>query len=82
MTDYICPYRCTYKSNSGYCGRTGGYDCCPYRRIIATAIETAELVLPVCPHCGVNMVFKQIYAPDETPAKGVRIICPVCGKEG
>ena len=30
----ICPYLCSFKSNSGYCGRTGGYDGCQYRKIL------------------------------------------------
>ena len=30
----ICPYLCSFKSNSGYCNRTGGYDSCQYRKIV------------------------------------------------
>lgn len=33
MSDYICPYTCSYRTNSGFCGYTGGYDACQYRRI-------------------------------------------------
>lgn len=33
MSDYICPYSCSYRTNSGFCGYTGGYDACQYRRI-------------------------------------------------
>lgn len=33
MSDYICPYNCSYRTNSGFCGYTGGYDACQYRLI-------------------------------------------------
>lgn len=33
MSDYICPYSCSYRTNSGFCGYTGGYDACQYRLI-------------------------------------------------
>lgn len=33
MSDYICPYNCSYRTNSGFCGYTGGYDACQYRII-------------------------------------------------
>lgn len=33
MSDYICLYNCSYRTNSGYCGYTGGYEACQYRRI-------------------------------------------------
>lgn len=32
MSDYICPYNCSYRTNSGFCGFTGGYEVCQYRR--------------------------------------------------
>lgn len=33
MSNYICPYVCSYKSPSGFCGYTGGYESCQYKRI-------------------------------------------------
>lgn len=33
MSDYICPYNCSYRTNSGFCGYTGGYDACQYRQL-------------------------------------------------
>lgn len=33
MSDYICPYNCSYRTNSGFCESTGGYDACQYRLI-------------------------------------------------
>lgn len=33
MSDYICHYNCSYRTNSGFCGYTGGYDACQYRLI-------------------------------------------------
>ena len=40
-----------------------------------------EFVMPVCPHCGVNMEFKQIYTSYGLLAKGLKIVCPLCGHE-
>ena len=33
MNDYICHCSCSYRTNSGFCGYTGGYDACQYRLI-------------------------------------------------
>lgn len=33
MSDYICHYNCSYRTNSGFCGYTGGYESCQYRKI-------------------------------------------------
>lgn len=33
MSDYICLYNCSYRTNSGFCGYTGGYEACQYRRV-------------------------------------------------
>ena len=33
MSDYICPYNCSYRTNRGFCGYTGGYNACQYRTI-------------------------------------------------
>ena len=33
MSDYICPYTCSYRTNSGFCGYTGGYETCQYRQL-------------------------------------------------
>lgn len=41
----------------------------------------SELVMPVCPYCGVNMEFKQIYTSYGLLAKGLKIVCPLCGHE-
>ena len=30
MSVYICPYTCSYRTNGGYCGKTGGYESCQY----------------------------------------------------
>lgn len=30
MNDYICPHNCAYRTNSGHCGMTGGYESCQY----------------------------------------------------
>lgn len=31
--DFICPYTCSYRTNSGYCGSTGGWERCQYRQL-------------------------------------------------
>lgn len=40
MSDYICPYTCSfcpytcsYRTNSGFCGHTGGWERCQYRQL-------------------------------------------------
>lgn len=33
MSDYICPYNCSYRTNSGFCGYTGGWERCQYRQL-------------------------------------------------
>lgn len=30
---FICPYTCSYRTNSGYCGSTGGFERCQYRQL-------------------------------------------------
>lgn len=35
----------------------------------------------VCPYCGMNLEFKQMYAPNGTPVKGLKATCPLCGYE-
>lgn len=35
----------------------------------------------VCPCCGVNLEFKQMYALNGTPVKGLKVTCPLCGYE-
>ena len=40
MSDYLCPYRCSYRTNAGYCGYTGGHEACQYRRIIGFDYES------------------------------------------
>ncbi len=30
MSVYICPYTCSYRTNAGHCGKTGGYESCQY----------------------------------------------------
>lgn len=29
--DFICPHKCSYRTSSGYCGSTGGWESCQYR---------------------------------------------------
>ena len=41
----------------------------------------SEFVMPVCPRCGVNMECKQIYTSYGLLAKGLKIVCPLCGHE-
>lgn len=31
--DFICPYTCSYRTSSGYCGSTGGWERCQYRQL-------------------------------------------------
>ena len=31
--DFICPHECSYRTNSGYCGSTGGWESCQYRQL-------------------------------------------------
>ena len=31
--DFVCHYTCSYRTNSGYCGSTGGWETCPYRQL-------------------------------------------------
>ena len=31
--DFICPYTCSYRTSSGYCGSTGGWGSCQYRQL-------------------------------------------------
>ena len=30
--DYFCPYSCSYRTSSGFCGSTGGYSSCQKRK--------------------------------------------------
>ena len=30
MGDYKCPHTCAYRTNAGFCGKTGGYESCQY----------------------------------------------------
>lgn len=54
----ICPYLCSFKSNSGYCNRTGGYDGCQYRKVMGYDYEAKRFyVEPVDSYeeaCGVR----------------------------
>ena len=40
MADYICPYICSYRTNSGFCGYTGGKASCVYRKLTGFDSET------------------------------------------
>lgn len=40
MADYICPQSCSYRTNSGYCGLTGGYENCQRRLLYQSGSET------------------------------------------
>lgn len=51
-----------------------------YRQFLEVCSDN-EFVMPICPHCGVIMEFKQIYTSDGLPAKGLKIACPLCGQE-
>lgn len=51
-----------------------------YRQFLETYSDN-EFVMPVCPYCGVNMEFKQIYTSYGLLAKGLKIVCPLCGYE-
>lgn len=31
--DFICPYPCPCRTNSGYCGSTGGWERCQFRQL-------------------------------------------------
>ena len=31
--DFICPHKCSYRTSSGYCGSTGGWESCQYRQL-------------------------------------------------
>lgn len=31
--DFICPHECSYRTSSGYCGSTGGWESCQYRQL-------------------------------------------------
>lgn len=31
--DFICPYKCSYRTSSGYCGSTCGWERCQYRQL-------------------------------------------------
>ena len=42
MSDYLCPYRCSYRTNAGYCGYTGGHEACQYRRINGFDYESKQ----------------------------------------
>lgn len=42
MSDYMCPYRCSYRTNAGYCGYTGGHEACQYRRINGFDYESKQ----------------------------------------
>ena len=43
MSDYICHYNCSYRTNSGFCGYTGGYEACQYRRIKRRAVYRGDV---------------------------------------
>ena len=51
-----------------------------YRQFLEVYSDN-EFVMPVCPHCGVSMEFKQIYTSYGLLAKGLKIVCPLCGHE-
>ena len=42
MSDYLCPYRCSYRTSAGYCGYTGGHEACQYRRINGFDYESKQ----------------------------------------
>ena len=42
MSDYLCPYICSYRTNAGYCGYTDGHVGCQYRRIIGFDYESKQ----------------------------------------
>ena len=42
MSEYICPYLCSFRTSAGYCGYTGGYESCQYRRINGFDYETKQ----------------------------------------
>jgi len=44
MGDFICPYTCSYRTNSGFCGYTGGYDACQYRKIVPNRTNERRIV--------------------------------------
>lgn len=44
MNNYICYCSCSYRTNSGYCGYTGGYDACQYRLIAQKPITNADRI--------------------------------------
>lgn len=45
MSDYICPYTCSYRTNSGFCGRTGGAENCQQRRFLGYDSETRRFIV-------------------------------------
>lgn len=45
MSDYICPYTCSYRTNSGFCGRTGGAENCQQRRFWGYDSETRQFIV-------------------------------------
>lgn len=44
MGDFICPYACSYRTNSGFCGYTGGYEACQYRKIVPNRTINRRMV--------------------------------------
>lgn len=44
MGDFICPYTCSYRTNSGFCGYTGGWESCQYRKIIHNPTNKRRIV--------------------------------------
>lgn len=49
--DFICPHECSYRTSSGYCGSTGGYETCQYRQLHVDAKPFGNGI-DVCPVCG------------------------------
>lgn len=73
--DFVCPYKCSYRTNSGYCGRTGGFESCQYRQLHQP--NTAVGYVPPLKKTNADRI--RAMADEELAEKiGESIDCEVC----
>ena len=56
--NFICPYTCSYRTNSGFCGRTGDAENCQKRRFLGYDSETRQFIVE--PVAAGNIIVKSL----------------------
>jgi len=76
--NYICNINCSYKTPSGYCGVTGGYETCQHRQIREVygicSFDSNAMKSPN-PHSG-------IYLAETARTLDMNGGCPACNQGG